>query len=106
MIMAPPLRRVLSNRKDKCSQATTVFMAKAACDRGAGCVSRTSRSKLHEKPAVRVRGLSRVVHTCHLSAREAEGKKIRGLKSSMGYIARPFLGKSKREGKISEAISF
>lgn len=47
-----------------------------------------------------------VVHTCHLKARDAEGKKIKGLMASLGYIARPFLGKRKEEGKIAGAISF
>jgi hypothetical protein len=66
----------------------------------------TSSSELYEKPAVRITGLSMVVHTCHLSAREAGGKRIKGLKASLHYIARPFLGKSKREGKFAGAIAF
>ena len=45
-----------------------------------------------EEPTGRITGLSTVVHTYHLMAREAEGRKIEGLKARLGYNSKTLPG--------------
>lgn len=49
-----------------------------------------SSSKLHEELTGRITGLNTAVHAYHLIAREAEGRKIEGLKASLSYIQQDF----------------
>lgn len=59
VVMTPSPHEGLNSRKDKGQQATTIFMTKTPVPTapGAGCVTRMSSSKLHEKLTGRITGL-------------------------------------------------